>query len=124
MKKTMYLVLLLCIPIQSLTAQSGIINISKEQKIEVVSTLVAYPLVLNELDLVNQLLDSCSEINMLLNSQLESKDRQILLLENAHEISEEQIELLNIQIKNTRKRSWVLPTLIGLSGGLILGITF
>ena len=107
-----------------MTAQSGIINISKEQKIEVVSTLVAYPLVLNELDLVNQLLDSCREINMLLNSQLESKDRQILLLENAHEISEEQIELLNIQIKNTRKRSWVLPTLIGLSGGLILGITF
>lgn len=103
-------------------AQSEPINISREQKIEVVSTLIAYPLLLNELNITNELLESQRELIMLLNKQLQNKDDQILLLKQTNEISTDQIELLNGQLKNAKKSSWIVPTLIGLSSGLILGI--
>lgn len=105
-------------------AQSDPINISREQKIEVVSTLVAYPLVLKELELTNNLLESCKQINALLTKQLTYKDEQLLLMQQAQDVSTEQIDLLNTQLKQSKKGGWLVPALIGFSGGLVLGVVF
>lgn len=103
-------------------AQSPITGISKEQKIEVVSTLVAYPLVLNELELTNQLLESSRELVKALETQLQLKEQQILLLENSNDLSNRQIQLLQEQLKIHKKSNWELPLTIGIVIGLVGGI--
>lgn len=105
-------------------AQSDPINISREQKINVVSTLVAYPLVLDELDLTNELLNSCNEINNLLKTQLKTTRDQLMIMDQALELKQQQIEILNQQLKVKNKNSWILPAALSLSGGLILGSLF
>lgn len=110
-------------PIANLTAQSEPINISRENKIEIVSTLTAYPLVLQELELTTQLLNQCNSLNTILNQELSNKELEIILLQSINSKSEEQINLLKKQVKNTKRSSWIVPVLAGLSGGLILGIT-
>ena len=75
----------------NLTAQSEPINISKDQKIEIVKTLKAYPLVLKELSIKGEIIKQLESIVATQEEQisslqsiisLERKDKDLLLEQN------------------------------------------
>ena len=86
----------------NLIAQSEPINISKENKIEVVSTLIAYPLVLNELDLTNKLLTNCKEINEIFSEQINVYKKNEILYKSQIKVLEKQTKLFDIQLKKEK----------------------
>lgn len=73
------------------TAQSEPINISTEQKIEIVKTLKAYPLVLKELQITEDLLTTCNDIR--------EQDKQLLITKDL------QISNLDSQIRNLKNQN-------------------
>lgn len=81
------------------------INISKENKLEVVKTLVAYPLLLNNLDLKNNLIEVNETIYNLQNSQLKIKDTQLLNLEAQIKALEEEKKLFKVQLRKQKVKS-------------------
>ena len=86
----------------NLIAQSEPINISKENKIEVVSTLIAYPLVLNELDLTNKLLINCNEINAIYKEQIKNYEANENLYKQQIKVLQKQTKLFNVQLKKEK----------------------
>ena len=86
----------------SLTASSQITGISTDQKIEIVSTLVAYPLLLNELDLTNKLLDNCKDINDIYKKQIYTYEANENLYKQQIKILQKQNKLFNVQIKKEK----------------------
>ena len=108
--------------IGNLTAYSQITGISREQKIEIVSTLQVYPLVLNELDLMNETIVKLQDINVLFYQEIKNYEKQVSIYEELNARSEEQIEILKKQLKQNKKRGgWVIPTLSGVAIGIITG---
>ncbi len=105
----------------SWTASSQITGISREQKIEVVSTLTAYPLVIKEIEIMDEMLQTCEQIKMLFYEQIKTSEETILKLENINDKSEEQIELLKKQLKKKKGTGWIVPVLVGAIGGVLLG---
>lgn len=85
-----------------LIAQSEPINISIEQKIEVVKTLISYPIVLNELYITEKLAESCNKIVSLQDYQLQNKDNQIDLLKHQITNLEQQKKLFDTQLKKSK----------------------
>lgn len=83
-------------------AQSSRINISLENKIEVVKTLKTYPLVLDELYLTTDLLVKCNEISGLQESQIVLKNNQINNLNSQIDILDKQNELFKQQLKKSK----------------------
>ena len=83
-------------------AYSQITGISKDQKIEIVSTLVAYSLVLNELSLTNKLLDNCNEINAIYKDQIENYVANENLYKQQIKILEKQTKLFDTQLKKEK----------------------
>lgn len=105
-----------------MTAYSQITGISREQKIEIVSTLQVYPLVLNELDLMNETIVKLQDINILFYQEIKNYEKQVSIYEELNARSEEQIEILKKQLKQNKKRGgWVIPTLSGVAIGIITG---
>ena len=86
----------------NLTAQLDRINIPIEQKIEVVSTLVAYPILLEELTVTEQLVESCNKIVSLQETQLKTKDNQINLLKSQISNLEQQKKLFDTQLRKSK----------------------
>ena len=86
----------------SLIVSSQTINISYDQKIEVVSTLIAYPLVLNELSLTNQLLDNCKETNKIYADQIDVYKENENLYKAQIKVLEQQNKLFNIELKKEK----------------------
>ena len=86
----------------SWTVSSQITGISKEIKKEVVSTLVAYPLVLNELKLTNEALGVCNEIRAIQESEITIRDSQINNLNSQIDILDKQNELFRQQLKKSK----------------------
>ena len=98
-------------------AQSETINIPLETKIEVVKTLVSYPLLIKEIDLTNNLLESSQKINVLLQSQLDTKDEIIKNNLLSIKALEEEKKLFKTQLKKQKLKS----VKIGVLGLLIIG---
>lgn len=98
-----------------LIAQSERINVPLETKQDIVSTLQAYPLVLQELKVTEQALDLCNEIRQQDNLIIENKDKQITNLELQVKNVETQNTLLKKQIRRVRNKF-----IIG--GGVLVGI--
>ena len=88
--------------LSSWTASSQITGISKDQKIEVVSTLIAYPLILNELDLTNKLLNNCKEINEIYSEQINVYKENEKLYKAQIKVLEKQQNLFSVQLKKEK----------------------
>ena len=101
---------------------SQITGISRDQKIEIVSTLEAYPLVLKELNLVYGLLDKSDKIiqNRTLELSMCGDENDKLLQINSN--NEKIIDNLKLQLKSGDGGKWFVPALIGLLSGLVLGV--
>ncbi len=112
-----FLVLLLLTLTINSTAYSQITGISREQKVEIVSTIQTYEAVLIEINLHEQLLGQAREMIALLEKQLIVKDKMLLNLEAQIKTYNEQI---NVQDKEIRKEKFK-NVLIG-SSGLVLVI--
>ena len=117
MKQMRFLVLLLLTLTINSTAYSQITGISREQKVEIVSTIQTYEAVLIEINLHEQLLGQAREMIALLEKQLIVKDKMLLNLEAQIKTYNEQI---NVQDKEIRKEKFK-NVLIG-SSGLVLVI--
>ena len=88
--------------LNSWTASSQITGISKDQKIEIVSTLISYPLVLNELDLTNKLLDNCKEINEIYTYKIVMYKENENLYKAQISNLEQQKKLFDAQLKKSK----------------------
>ena len=86
-------------------AQLETINIPIETKIEVVKTLTAYPFLVNEIDLTNDLLNSSKKINGFLESQLIVKDEIIKNNLLSIEALKEEKKLFEKQLKKQKLKS-------------------
>lgn len=75
-----------------MTAQSEPINIPLETKIEVVKTLVSYPLVLDELLLTEQLLESKTKLNTFLEVEVSKQSQIIANLEKSNDLLKKQLQ--------------------------------
>src|SRR5688572_52251 len=113
MKPLKNLLLFALILTESWTASSQITGISRDQKIEIVSTLETYPIVLKELDLHYEMLQRCEEIQDLYFEQVQKCDDQILKLEAINSNNNEQIDLLREQLKKKKGGGWLVPVLVG-----------
>ena len=102
MKQMQFLVSLLLTLIVSSTAYSQITGISREQKVEIVSTIESYDAVLIEIDLTEQLLSQAREMNILLRKQLSLSDELNLNLKAQIETFEKQTELQNKELKKVK----------------------
>lgn len=103
-------------------AQSETINIPRETKEEVVSTLLSYPIVLHELDLTKELLKIQKSLNDILTEQNTTQRKQIKILQDLNSKSNTQIDLLKKQLRS-KKKDWLTPVLIGAIGGIVIGIS-
>ena len=101
------------------TQSSLITGIKKEQKLEIVSTLVSYPLVLEELYLTQDLLESCKKINLLYEQRLFNKDFQIENLNNQINAYEAQTKLFSRQLKKQRFKTFGV---VGLGVLVVVGV--
>lgn len=100
-------------------AQSYPINISKENKIEIVKTLKTYPLVLDELYITNDLLDKCNEIVVVQETQINIKDTQIDNLQSQITNLNNQTKLFASQLKRVRGSRL---RVMAIAGASIIGI--
>ena len=100
------------------TAYCQRINIPLEQKIEVVSTLQSYKPIIKELDLTNQLLLSCKELNSIYSQQIDLKDSQISDYKAQISNFNEQKDLLATQIKKERLKGYVTAG-VGIIGVIV-----
>lgn len=89
----------------NLIAQSERINISKENKTEIVKTLIAYPLLLDNLDLKNNLLKINDNVYNLQRIQLEVKDNQLLNLEAQIKALQSEKKLFKTQLRKQKGKS-------------------
>ena len=89
----------------NLIAQSERINISKENKTEIVKTLIAYPLLLDNLDLKNNLLKVNDNVYNLQRRQLEVKDNQLLNLEAQIKALQSEKKLFKTQLRKQKGKS-------------------
>lgn len=81
------------------------INIPKENKVEVVKTLIAYPLLLDNLNLNENLLEASDKINLLYEKQIEIKDTQLLNLEAQIKALETEKQLFKVQLRKQKGKS-------------------
>jgi hypothetical protein len=89
----------------SLTAYSQITGISREQKLEIVSTIESYKSVLIELDLQQQLTTQCNELTNLYKQQIEVKDQLISNLQLQIEQYNEKEGIYETEINKQKLRS-------------------
>ena len=91
----------------SLIAQSDTtrINLTLENKINITKTLIAYPLLLDNLDLKNNLLDVSDTVYNLQSKQLEVKDNQLLNLEAQIKALESEKQLFKFQLRKQKGKS-------------------
>ena len=109
MKQMRFLVLLLLTLTGSWTANCQITGIDREQKIEIVSTLETYDAIIIELNLTEQLLSQAREMIVLLEKQLDGKDKMILNLQGQIDTFNEQVTIQDIEIrKEKRKKSLII----------------
>jgi len=120
MKQTIFLVLLPLTLIVSSTAYSQITGLDREQKIQIVSGLESYGAILIEVDLTQQLLGQCNEINRLLEEQLKTKDEIIDNLKKQIEGYQKEVNIQDDEIRKQRKKN--LVTVAGGAGLLILSL--
>lgn len=120
MKQMRFLVLLLLTLTVSLTAYSQISGLSREQKVEIVSALESYDAVVIEIDLTQQLLSQCNEINLLLKAQLSTKDEIIRNLEEQIKTFEKEVDVQNSEIRKQKRKGFI--TMAGGAGLLILSL--
>lgn len=80
-------------------------------------------MVLKDLELYDEMLTKCEEINVVYVNQLQlakaKEDNFKFIIANDNE----QIKLLKEQLKIKKGGSWLVPTLIGFAGGVILGVS-
>jgi hypothetical protein len=112
-----FLVLLALTLTVSSTAFSQITGLEREQKIAIVSTIESYDAILIEIDLHEQLLDACKEMEVLLRQQLLNKDEYIYTLKE--QIKGYQKEV-NLQDKAIRSQKLKGNILIGAGVGLLI----
>lgn len=117
MKQLTLLIMLMLLTKKAWTQQSETINIPLETKIEVVKTLVAYPLILDKIKLSNELLISSNRLNSILENQIITKDNIILNLKNKLDNLEKEKKLFKIQLRKQKMKS----VKIGVLGTLVLG---
>ena len=105
MKQIRLLILLVVILSSSLTAYSQITGISREQKLEIVSTIESYKSVLIELDLQQQLVSQCNELNNIYKQQIEVKDQIIFNLQAQIERYNDKEGIYQTEIKKQKLKS-------------------
>lgn len=104
----------------SWTAFSQITGISKEQKIEIVSTLEAYPIVLQQVKIQSDIIFNYEKIVKDNERQLILCDEETNKLQEVISNDKKIIDNLNLQLKSAKKEGWEIPTLVG----MLLGILF
>lgn len=112
-----FTVLLLLILTGSSTAYSQITGLKRGQKVEIVSTLESYDAVLIEIDLTEQLLGQCNEMNDLLRKQLSVTEELNKNLKAQINTYEEQNDVQKKQLKSVKRKAK-----IGLAIGIGIGI--
>lgn len=97
------------------------INLTLENKIEVVKTLTAYPLVLDKVYLQRELLNTSNELNGILKQELNNRDEVINNLNNQIEALKEEKKLFQTQLKKQKLKSLKVGGIALLVvGGLLL----
>lgn len=81
------------------------INLTIENKIEVVKTLTAYPLVLDKVYLQRELLTTSNDLNNILKLELRNRDEEINNLNKQIEAFKEEKNLLQTQLKKQKIKS-------------------
>ena len=119
MSKIKLMMTLLVLMSCSSIAYSQTINIQKETKQEIVTTLKMYPLVLKELDIKTQLLGKCNEIRGILELEIQSRDTQINLLSSQIGNLEKQKDLFSKQLRKSKSNQFKLA---GIGVATIIGI--
>lgn len=104
----------------SLTVSSQITGISKTQKQEVVKTLVAYPLVLSEVDVLKELSKSQLKTISLLEQTIQEKDKVIANYQLQTQNYQSQIKLFNKQLKKEKLNKFI----VGGSGVALIVLAF
>lgn len=120
MKQMRYLVLSLLTLTLCSTAYSQITGLSREQKVEIVTGLKSYDAVIIEIDLKDQLLEQCKEINKILEKQLSNRDEVIINLQAQIKTYEDQVDVQDIQIRKQKKKNFM--TVAGGAGLIILSL--
>lgn len=106
----------------SSTALCQITGISRDQKIEIVSTLEIYPLILEQLELQATIISIHKESIKKYERQIELYENDISKLYQIKSNNEKHIRELEIQLKLFKKDSWLVPGLLGVVGGLVIGV--
>lgn len=79
--------------------------------------LKSYDAVVIEVDLTQQLLDQCKQINVLLEQQLSTKDNMIENLMNQIKTYKDQVGIQDIQMKKLKRKGFFTTF-----GGIVLAI--
>jgi hypothetical protein len=120
MKQMRFLVLLALTLFVSSTAYSQITGLDREQKVAIVSTIESYDAILIEVDLQEQLLTACKQMEVLLRQQLNLKDEIIYTLKDQIKGYKEEVGVQNKKIRSQKLKNGVLIS--GAAGLLILSI--
>lgn len=81
------------------------INLTLENKIEVVKTLTAYPLVLDKVYLQRELLNTSNDLNNILKLELRNREEEIENLNKQIEVFKEEKNLFQTQLRKQKLKS-------------------
>ena len=81
------------------------INLTLENKIEIVKTITAYPLVLDKVYLQREMLSASTQLNSNLKAQILNRDTSINNLNTQIELLKKEKELFNTQLKKQKIKS-------------------
>ena len=109
MKQILKVLMIMCIVLMSVQsiAQSDTtrINLTIQNKLEVVKTLTAYPLLLDNVYLKDDLLATSQELNQNLRLQIENSNNEIKNLETQINALQEEKQLFKTQLRKQKLKS-------------------
>lgn len=120
------LIFFIALTCQFSNGQEPIKNMTRENKIEVVSALQTYPLLLEDLDTYFLLYNQCNDIKVIFYKQMVEYQKSNDDFRTSNIALKEANKILGDQLKQERKKGkggWVVPTLVGVGVGFVLGVS-
>ena len=104
--KTILIIFILLTSVSSIAQYDTTrINLTLENKIEVVKTLTAYPLVLDKVYLQRELLNTSNDLNNILKLELRNREEEIENLNKQIETFKEEKNLFQTQLRKQKLKS-------------------